>query len=507
MTETGTTLTGHTRSAPDLHSSTWSTIGLWICGLTIAAISAAFAWRYPLPGNTERLTDIGKLARYGKPEFAWFCAGIGGMFVFYLLGIFATTKLSPSQALPPIFICGLLQMTAMAFMYPVSAIDVFIYAVRSRLFTEYGDNPLVAYPRDYQFDSYMRFASREWADNLSPYGPFWNLIAAPATLLGGDSISLALALFKVLAIISALVGAVVIFLALQQTRPAAAATGALLFLWNPVVLWEGVGNAHNDLVLMVFVLAALYAWHAHQDQFVIPLLVAGAMIKYIPLLLIPLAGIAVLRRAPNWRNRARVAYWSVLGSTVAVAIGFFPFYDLQAVRKSIDSQTSFYITSLPAVAINQLHDRYRVDDINRVTELIGRSAVGFGLIVGIALILMKPERWPRVAFELTFIYLLVATPAMRNWYAIWLVGLVAVLPLGWPAARAIAWSLGSLAVYGFFIWVWAWWRVDFDKINTVGVAIMLVPALLLTLGEIIAAFIHNRPSRAARHVSTIEAPA
>jgi alpha-1,6-mannosyltransferase len=507
VTETGPNLSGCTDSIPDTPASTWSTIGLWICGFAIAAISAAFAWRYPLPGNTERLTDIGKLARYGKPEFAGFSAGIGGMFIFYVFGIWATTKLSARRALLPVFTCGLAQVTAMAFLYPVSAIDVFIYAVRSRLFTEYGDNPLVVYPRAYYFDNYMHFASPEWADNLSPYGPLWNLIAAPATLIGGDSIGFALALFKLLAILSALLGAALIYLALRRTRPETAATGALIFLWNPLVLWEGIGNAHNDLVLMVFVLAALYAWNARHDEFVIPLLVAGAMIKYMPLLIIPLAGIAVLRRAPTWVERASVAFWSALGSGVAVAVGFFPFYDIQAVRKSIDSQTSFYITSLPAVAINQLHNRFQVEDIKHVTELIGRGAVALGLLAGIVLILVKPDRWPRVAFELTFVYLLLATPAMRNWYAIWLVGLVALLPLGWPTARAIAWSLGSLAVYGFFIWVWAWWRVDFDKINTVGVAIMLVPALVLTLGEIIAALIKIPPRRTSRQVSTVEAQA
>jgi hypothetical protein len=507
VTETGPTLTGHTVPAPDSHPAARSTIWLWLCGFAIAAISASFAWRYPLPGNTQRLTDIGIMARYGKLEFAGFCAGIGGMFIFYLLGIRETTKLSACRAVVPVFTCGLAQMAAMAWMYPVSAIDVFIYAVRSRLFTEYGDNPLTAYPLDYQFDSYMRFASREWADNLSPYGPLWNLVAAPATLIGGDSIGLALAVFKVLAILSAIVGALLIFLALRPTRPAAAATGALLFLWNPILLWEGIGNAHNDLVLMVFVLAAIYAWQTRLDQFVIPLLVAGAMIKYIPLLLIPLAGVAILRRAPTWSKRASIAFWSGFGSVVALVVGFFPFYDLHAVRNSIDSQTNFYITSLPAVAINQFHDQYRVEDINRATELIGRGAVGIGLLAGIALILVKPDRWPRLAFEVTFIYLLVATPAMRNWYAIWLVGLVAVLPLGWTTARAIAWSLGSLAVYGFFIWVWSWWRVDFDKINTVGVAIMVVPALLLTLGEIVAALIRNRPRRASQQVSTAESPA
>jgi hypothetical protein len=107
----------------------------------------------------------------------------------------------------------------------------------------------------------------------------------------------------------------------------------------------------------------------------------------------------------------------------------------------------------------------------------------------------------------TFVYLLVATPAMRNWYAIWLIGIVALLPLGWPTSRAIAWSLGSIAAYGLYIWVEAWWHVNFDIINTVGVSIMIVPALLLTLGEIAAAFFHWRPGRTVRAFSKAEAPA
>jgi alpha-1,6-mannosyltransferase len=480
---------------------------LWIFGLAIELIAVAFAWRYPLFGNSDQLVDIGILAKYGRPEFAGFCAGIGGMFVFYLLGIRETRKLSPRQAALPVFVCGVAQSAAMTSMYPVNAIDVFIYAVRSRLFTEYHVNPLVAYPHDYNFDPYMRFASIDWENTVSPYGPLWNLLAAPATLLGGDNIGFAVALYKVLAIISAVACAALVYLALQRARPLEAATGALIFLWNPVVLWEGIGNAHNDLVMMAFVLAALYAWYAGWDAIVIPLLVAGAMIKYMPLLLIPIVGLAILRRASSWGARARVALWSALGSAIAIAVGFFPFYDSSASRRSFASQNDFYITSIPSVAINQLHNRYSVEDIIRVTEFIGRSAVGLGLLVGAVLVLRNPELWPRLAFELTFIYLLVATPAMRNWYAMWLIGIVAVLPLGWPTSRAIAWSLGSIAAYGLYIWVQAWWHVNFDIINTVGVSIMVGPALLLTVGELAAALFHWRPRRVVGAISKAEAPA
>jgi alpha-1,6-mannosyltransferase len=502
----------HTLSADPLpHQTPYiedrSVARLWIFGLAIELIAVAFAWRNPFFGNSDQLVDIGILAQYGRPEFAGFCAGVGGMFVFYLLGIRETRKLSPRQAVVPIFVCGLAQSAAMAWMYPVNAIDVFIYAVRSRLFTEYHLNPLVAIPHDYNFDPYMRFASSDWEYSVSPYGPLWNLIAAPATLFGGDNIGFAVALFKILAITSALACAAFVYLALRRVRPLEAATGALIFLWNPVVLWEGIGNAHNDLVLMAFVLAALYAWYAGWDAVVIPLLVAGAMIKYMPLLLVPFAGLAILRRASSWGARAKVLLLSALGAAVAVGVGFFPFYDVSASRKSFESQNSYYVTSLPSVAINQLHNRYSVDDIIHVTDFIGRGAVGLGLLIGAILVLRNPELWPRLAFEVTFVYLLVATPAMRNWYAIWLIGIVALLPLGWPTSRTIAWSLGSIAAYGLYIWVEAWWPVNFDIINTVGVSIMVGPALVLTAGELMAALFHWCPGRTVRAFSKAEAPA
>lgn len=507
MVESGHFSTGNTPLNIEASDPKRGVIRLWIFGVAIAVIAAAFSWRYPLIGNTQHLVDIGKMAKYGKPEFAGFCAGIGGMFLFYLLGIRETRKLTPRQATRPVFVCAAAQALAIAWIYPVSAIDVYMYAVHSRLFTEYHQNPIAAYPNDYKFDPYMHFASREGMDDVSSKGPLWNLIAAPATFFGGDSIGLALALFKVIAVIAFFACAVCIFLALRRVRPEAAATGALVFLWNPMVLWEGIGNAHNDLVMMAFVLAAFYAWYARRDAMVVPLLVLGAMIKYEPFLLIPFAGMAVLVRAPSWEARVAVTVRSTIDSVAALAVSFFPWYDLEAVRHSFDVQSKRYITSPQAVAINQLHDRYAVVDIKHVMNLLGQSVVAVVLVIGAILIFRNPERWPRMAFELTFFFLLVASSSVRNWYAIWLVGIAALLPWGWPTWRAIAWAFGSVATYAFYIWVWSWWRVNFDIINTVGVSILVGPAVVMTLGELAAALVRWRPRRADRPFSQAEVPA
>lgn len=446
-------------------------------------VLAAFAWRYPLRGNTERLVDIGKLANYGRLEFVGYVGGMVVLFALYALALRETRRPASARALPVVFVCAAAFAVAMTAMYPVNAIDVFIYAVRSRLFTEYGVDPLSAYPIDYWADPFMRFASDEWADAVSPYGPLWNLIAWPITRLAGDRMGAALFGFKALAALCYLAVGAAIAYALAGTRPASAATGALFFLWNPLVLWEGVGNGHNDLVLLLPLVLALLAWQRRRDRWVIPLLVVATLIKYVTVLLLPLAAVALWRRAWGRDARWRLVAWSVTGSLLAVGVALFPFYDPGAVRASIADQGNIFLTSPAAMAIGLLHDRYPTAEIKRWAEFIGVGILLAVLIGRLLAVWHRPRRFGRAAFEVLFVFLLVATWNFRGWYLIWLVGLAALLPWGWPAWRTVAWTAGALAGYALFIWGWEWWDVDFYTIQNVAVPLMTGGAVLLTLAE------------------------
>ncbi len=469
---------------------------LWLLGLAMLVPAIGFARRYPLRGNSDGLTDIGKLAEYGVPEFAGYVGGIAALFLLYLLALGESRRLAASRALPAVFGVGAALALVMAWMYPVNAIDLFIYAVRSRLWTEHGANPQSARPVDYPDDPLMRFASAEWGDNVSPYGPLWNLIAAPITAVAGDDLLLALVGFKLLAVVALLLGGWAIARTLAATDPAAAATGALLFLWNPLVLWEGVGNGHNDLVMAVPLLLALLAWTRRRDRLVVPLLVVAALIKYVAVLLLPLAAVALWRRAGSGPARRRLALWSGALSLLAAGVAFYPFYDLAATRDSIAAQGDIFLTSPAAMAIGLLRDEYPVEEIRRWATAVGQ-AILLGVLAWQALALWRrPERLPRAAFEAIFAFLLVATWNFRAWYLIWPVALAALLPWGWPAWRAIAWTAGGLAGYALFIWGWDWWGADFFAVQNVAVPLMTGPALLLTLIEL-ARFATRRSASAA----------
>ncbi len=449
--------------------------------------AVGFARRYPLPGHQTGLDDIGTLSKYGAVELVGYAGGLGLMLLCYLLALREVRRLPSQRALPAVFGIGAALALAFGLMYPATAIDLFIYLVRSRLLTTHSVDPLAARPLDFRADDpLMGFASAEWADAVSPYGPLWNLVAAPVTALTGDDLLLGLLGFKAVAATAALLGGWLIARTLAVGGDGLGegpAAGALLYLWNPLVLWEGIGNGHNDVVMVVPLLLAALAWARRRDWLVLPWLVVAVLIKYAAAPLLPLAAVAVWRRAEGAATRRRLLRDSAGLSALAVAVALFPFYDLGAIRGSLAEQGSIFLTSPAAVAVGLLRAEIGEAAARRWVIAVGAAIAAGGLAWSMLVVARRPGRLPRAAFEVLFLLLLAATWNWRPWYLIWLVALAALLPWGWPARRTIAWGAGGLAGYALLIWVWHWWPLGFQPMQRAAVALMFGPALALTAIE------------------------
>jgi hypothetical protein len=176
----------------------------------------------------------------------------------------------------------------------------------------------------------------------------------------------------------------------------------------------------------------------------------------------------------------------------------FPFYDVAAIRRSIEHQSGIVALSPAAVAIDLLRPRYTYGEIVQWAKRIGTAFLALTLVWQLVAVGLRPARLPRAAFEVIFV-LLVVSWQFRAWYVIWVVALAAALPLGWPALRSVAWSLGALASYGLFIWGWEWWKVDFPTVLRAGLPIILGPPLILSAAELVARltrFVTRRRQRA-----------
>src|SRR5690606_22965285 len=79
--------------------------------------------------------------------------------------------------------------------------------------------------------------------------------------------------------------------------------GAALFAANPLVLFEGVANGHNDVLLTVFVVGAMLALE-RRSPLAGPLLALSALVKLYTVALAPIFIVVALRRRWSWRRIA-----------------------------------------------------------------------------------------------------------------------------------------------------------------------------------------------------------
>ena len=100
-----------------------------------------------------------------------------------------------------------------------------------------------------------------------------------------------------------------------------ARASAYLYLWNPTLLWEMVGNAHNDGMMMLLGLGAAWLFVARLDLLVLPAIAAGALVK------IPVGLMAPVLFIGLWhRNRARAVEGALLAVALAAAV-YRPFWE------------------------------------------------------------------------------------------------------------------------------------------------------------------------------------
>jgi hypothetical protein len=468
--------------SPSMEDSRPRGSSLWLPAYAIVIASLLLVWQYSLLGRATELVDLWKISDGDTlPAVTWLVA-LALMTLGWLGAIRAARGVTFHNAWLPVVGVTALILTAFALTYPATAIDVYIYAARSHLLTDYGLNPSTVTPdRLWDYDAYVQYASAEWADDTSPYGPLWNLIAAPATALGGDRIEAAVLILKAMMIAGTLGTAALIHDIARRVQPRFALSATLAWLWCPVVLWEGIANSHNDVLLILLVVAALWCWTTGHEGGVVPLLGAAALLKVVAVMLIPAAIVAIVVRT-GWNRRLL----AIAGQTAALSIGtlwiaYAPFYDIGGTIDAVQSQRDVWVTS-PALLVATIKDElgYTID-FGPIYQHFSTAVIVLLTAGGAIVTWRRPEALARVGYEQLFWFLLLATSNLRPWYVIWLVALAAVLPLGMPLARAGAWAVGALAAYFYTSWIQNWTEPTWLERLSITLAITLLPVLLVTV--------------------------
>ncbi len=183
-------------------------------------------------------------------------------------------------------------------LYPVGALDVFNYMIELKLAFFYDQNPYLVTFQNYRSDPFALPAFL--VDIPLFYGPAWLLGSwIPTAVVGFDDVIDTLLALKIFNLgLLALVG---LLIARYRRDSPDRWVAAAIFLANPLVLFEGVANAHNDVLLTAFLIGAMVALQ-RRSPLAGPLLALSALVKLYTVALVPLFVVVALKEGWGWKR-------------------------------------------------------------------------------------------------------------------------------------------------------------------------------------------------------------
>jgi hypothetical protein len=343
--------------------------------------------------------------------------------------------------------------------------DVFSYTLYGRISVVHHANPLVATPADFPNDPFLSLVF--WRDVRSVYGPVWLLLSSGISLLAqglGGSLVVYVLLFKLLGLAAHLINALLIWMILGWVAPRRQLLGTLLYTWNPLCLLEFCASAHNDALMLLFLLLGVYLLVRGWEGAALVAFGLSISTKYVPLLLLPFFLIYV-----GDRLRHDGMTWARVAGALAVRIATIAAtMVLTAVPYWAGPQTlGALLFSPPAQQLNNsLHEsiswplRWLAQSTLHLSTAAARTLVDTSLKVGalviFALLWLRELRRARsldgmlAAWGWALLwYVLVASGWFWPWYVTWALAVVALLTQGRLTIAALLTATGALALYAF----------------------------------------------------------
>lgn len=452
--------------------------------LLLAALIASaglYGWialRYPLLpgleiGRASWATLSGRTVGAGLLHALVYGALVG----LYLL---AFRAVSPDGAAPahdrqgrsplPVIWAGWLALSLILLgAYPGESLDSFDYLFRGRMLAEYGASPLALSPTPFSDRPFYRFIT--WRGQVDTYGPLWEYssggVARAVGLLlprpvaeSTQALAAYVTGYRLLAIVvSGLCGAVIFSIARRQA-PAWAAAALLAWLWNPLQLTASAVGAHNDVIMVLAIVVALWLFQRERWLLGLLALLLAAHVKLTALLLLPVVGLWLLRRV-GWRAAVTLGLVALLCMLPLSWLLYAPLGGWATLPKMLAERTQFLAFSPADLLYRALQEQAGWGELDARLLATRAATLLFCLLAGALMVVLldlgalfrrstKGARCDERALwncglAVIVAYLLVGSFWLMPWYGLWALPLAALLPASrWMRCVMPALTLGLL---------------------------------------------------------------
>jgi len=399
------------------------------------------------------LLGIAKLTRGEPIAQANFVLTFAALSALYYLAWRLCRGLQP-RAMWIVLLSGAVVLNlAMLWLYPIGAADIFDNISRGRITAVHGGNPFYSVPKEYP-DRFLPYVA--WPKTRSAYGPLWELMAAGTSRLVGDDKLANVLGFKLLGLIFYTGCIALIAATLNRHAPDRALQGVCLFALNPLVIYETAGNGHNDITMAFFIMLGMWTLTRHRFTLAALVFTAGALVKFIPLLLLPIAVAAALRALPSLRNRIYYLLITFFVCATLIVVCYAPFWR-GSDPLSLERRESLFTASFPALVQVHLEGALGVGQSRLVVSRVALALTS--LVVAAAMWRTWVEKdWLAPIRASTFVllfYLLFTCLWFQSWYTLWPLALAAILPEGETGRIAVLLSYSALwktIIFDYFIY-------------------------------------------------------
>jgi hypothetical protein len=372
-----------------------------------------------------------------QPDIAGWLSGIGTRLGYrtFLIALLAFTgayavllglagRISKRWA---IVLVGALQLIVFAGPVLIST-DVFSYIAYARMGVEHAIDPYTHGPIAIVHDPVYQYVGKDWVHVATAYGPLYTLLSYPLAPLGVKG---ALWGMKLEALLAA-AGTLALTWRCARARGLDPVLALLVVGANPLWVIYGLGGAHNDLIMTLFMMAAISFSLAGRDAAAAASVVAGALVKATVAALLPFMVLARRKLAPILGALGALALAAVVGYAVFGIHGI----DLVA---ALNRDAAFVSTdSFPTELAHLVgkpgvfpidHDLLKAGLVLIVGYLLWRTWRGYDWVAA--------SGWTLLAISVTSTWLL-------PWYTLWSLPLAVVV-------RDRRLLVATLAVQALFI--------------------------------------------------------
>lgn len=466
---------GHTNAADRI--GVWALIGIGVASTLLYALGITA--RYPLAVGLHSVragwsTLVDRSLKVGV-EFA-------GVYLLLIVGYVVALRLvlrrhnhTPRFTTGIIIAGWLLASAALLGAYPGESFDIFDYVFRGRMIVEYGASPLAVAP--FVFEKQPFYAYITWRGQVDTYGPLWEYASgavAWAVHYGfgrTDSFAAYIVGYRLLAVTLTGVCGLLIALMVRHSAPQLVPAALLAWFWNPLLLITTAMGAHNDLLMLVALLAALLLFQRQRWVWGLLALALAAHVKLTALLILPMLGLWLLRRC-GWVRALRICALALAAAIPISWLLYAPFGGWATLQRMLQERARLLINSPADIVYRLLQERFGWSETTawRVTTQAATLAF-FAIAAGILAWFWWADRqmwlaadtsldeepngesvgqapdallW-RGAMAVTLAYLLVGSFWFQHWYVLWVLAPAVLLPDSrWTRMLLPAYCLGAL---------------------------------------------------------------